>query len=500
MRLATVLLVAFWALSGCSREPATEAQVAASPSPVPTPDHSRFVSAVDGLITEALKRGGIAGISVAVFQGGAPVLARGYGHADREVGLAATAETSYPVASVSKLFTAAAILRLAEEGKLRLDDPLHAFFPAARPAIGQLTLRQLMNHTSGLTRGGPAPRGAAESVLRRGGTAMPAGRRWDYSNYNFSLLGLVIEKVAGRPYADYVRDVFATPLGLANTGYCEDGTPVAGRGVDYEGGPYGPQPTTYWSSPRFFASGGLCASVLDLVRWQKALDEGRVVSAAAVQSMRAPTRLADGHEADYGFGTRLGWSAGRRKVGHTGGGRSNKAVLARYPDDDVTIAVLLNTERSGAEVAATDLEAEVGRLFFGAPETSAGVTLTAQDLARYTGEYRDGVRAMRVVSEGGALKLRVGPGPRGLSPLIAQGGDVFVDGEEPSLHLRFQMEGDRARAYARYHNGWFVGAGVRTGDLRPAAPSPPARRRRPARKTGANVTRNAAPSAAHDAS
>ncbi|HVR71749.1 MAG TPA: serine hydrolase domain-containing protein [Vicinamibacteria bacterium] len=483
MRLALALLLACPALSGCAREPATEAQVPGPSSPEPSPDHSRFIAAVDALLTEGMKRGGIAGLSVAVFRRGAPVLARGYGHADLDAGRPAGPETSYPIASVSKLFTAGAILRLAEQGKLGLDDPLHAFFPAARPAIGRLTLRQLMSHTSGLTRGGPAPRSAAESVLRRGGTAMPAGRRWDYSNYNFSLLGLVIETISGRSYADYVREEFAAPLGLANTGYCEDGAAVPGRGVDYEGGPYGPQPTAYWSSPRFFAAGGLCASVLDLVRWQEALDEGRVVGAAGVQSMRTPTRLADGHEADYGYGTRLGWTAGRRKVGHTGGGRSNKAVLARYPDDDVTIAVLLNTERSGAEVAATALEHEIGRLFFGAPETSSGVALTPRDLARYTGQYRDGVRAMRVVSEGGALKLRVGPGRRGLSPLIAQGGDVFVDGEEPSLHLRFQMEGDRARAYARYNNGWFVGAGVRTGDLPPPGSSSAPARRRPARRS-----------------
>jgi hypothetical protein len=119
----------------------------------------------------------------------------------------------------------------------------------------------------------------------------------------------------------------------------------------------------------------------------------------------------------------------------------------------------------------------MGRLFFGVPESTAGVALTPQDLSRYTGEYRDGVRAMRVVAEDGALKLRVGPGRRGISPLIAQGGDVFVDGEEPSLHLRFHMDGARARGYSRYHNGWFVGAGVRTGDLRPAS-APPARRSR----------------------
>ena len=91
-----------------------------------------------------------------------------------------------------------------------------------------------------------------------------------------------------------------------------------------------------------------------------------------------------------------------------------------------------------------------------------------------------------LVSEEGVLKLRVGPGRHGISPLIAQGGDVFVDGEEPSLHLRFQMAEARARGYARYHNGWFVGAGIRTGDL-PAGDEkpPPPRKRRPARRRAA---------------
>jgi D-alanyl-D-alanine carboxypeptidase len=476
--LACVLVLA----AGCSHEPATQAQ-APAPTPTPAPDHSAFIAAVDGLAAGAIAKGRLAGLSIAVFRGGEKILARGYGYADREAGLPAQPETSYPIASVSKTFTAAAIVRLSEQGKLSLDEPLSTFFPKARPAIGKLTLRQLLNHSSGLTRGGPAPRHAAESVVRRGGTAMPPGQRWDYSNYNFSLLGLVIEHVSGRPYAEYVRDELATPLGLVNTGYCEDGTPVPGRTVDYEAGPHGPMPTPYWSTERFFASGGLCSSVLDLVRWQRGLDEGRVVTGAGAQAMRTPTRLADGHEADYGFGTRLGWTAGHRKIGHTGGGRSNKAVLARYAEDDVTVAVLLNTERAGAEVAATDIEDAIGRLIF-EPRESASPPPSPADLARYTGEYRDGPRLMRIVFEEGALKLRVGPGPRGITPLIAQGGDVFVDGEEPTLHLRFQMAADKARAYTRYHNGWFMGTGVRSGDLKPgtAWPAhPPARRRRAAR-------------------
>src|SRR6267378_875396 len=112
-----------------------------SPSPSPSPDHSAFVAAVEALAAEALQRGPIAGLSIAVFEHGKAVLARGYGSADLEGGVAVTADTSFPIASVTKHFTAAAVLRLADQGKLSLDDPLSRFFPAARPRIGALTLR-----------------------------------------------------------------------------------------------------------------------------------------------------------------------------------------------------------------------------------------------------------------------------------------------------------------------------------------------------------------------
>jgi hypothetical protein len=164
-----------------------------APSPSPSRDHAVFIAAVDALAADARERGPIAGLSIAVFEHDEAVLARGYGAADLEAGIAATAITSYPIASVTKTFTAAAVLRLADQGKLSLDDPLSRFFPAARPRIGGLTIRHLLEHTSGLTRGGPAPRAAALSVISRGGTARAQGEDWDYSNYNFSLLGLVIE-------------------------------------------------------------------------------------------------------------------------------------------------------------------------------------------------------------------------------------------------------------------------------------------------------------------
>ncbi len=462
--IATAALVAACA-GGAAKETADAEGATPPPSPSasPSPDHSAFVAAVDALADEALHRGPIAGLSVAVFEHGQPILANGYGFADVEAGARATADTSYPIASVTKHFTAGAILRLADQGKLSLDDPVGRFFPAAKPRIGVLTIRHLLDHTSGLTRGGPAPRRAALSVIRRGGTARAQGEDWDYSNYNFSLLGLVIEQASGRDYAAYVRDELAAPLGLAGTGYCEDGSQVPGRGQDYQSGVKTVSPTPYWKDPRFFAAGGLCSTVLDLVKWEGALEDGRVISPAMLQAMRTPARLSDGSEADYGYGTRLGFTGGHRKLGHTGGGLSNKAVLARYPDDDVTVAVVINTERTNARVTATDLEERIERLFFGLDEPSPSPTAPSPepDLQRYAGQYRDGVRLVRIGTAAGMLTVRPGLGHRPDSRLTSGGGDVFLDTDEPSMEMRFQIRGDQPHGYRRYHNGWFVGLGVR---------------------------------------
>jgi D-alanyl-D-alanine carboxypeptidase len=456
--------------TGCDRGAATEAGHVERPSPSVSPDRSAFCASVDALATEALQRGPIAGLSIAVFEHGKAVVVKGYGSADLEAGVAATADTSYPIASVTKHFTAAAVLRLVDQGKLSLDDPLSRFFPAARPKIGALTVRHLLDHTSGLTRGGPAPRAATLSVIRRGGTARPQGEDWDYSNYNFSLLGLVIEAASGRDYARYVHEELAVPLDLTGTGYCEDGSPTAGRGRDYLAGVKIVSPTLYWTEARFFAAGGLCSTVLDLVRWETALEDGRIISPAMLQAMRSPARLPGGLEADYGYGTRLGYTDRRRKLGHTGGGQSNKAVLARYPDDDVTIAVLLNTERRDIPVTANDLEERIARLLFGLGEASPPSALVSeQDLPRYAGEYLDGSRRVRVAAQSGTLTLNPGLGNARDSRLVP-GGDVFLDSEEPSIQLRFQMRDGQVNGYGRYHNGWFVGLGTRSPSGRRASP------------------------------
>jgi hypothetical protein len=205
--------------------------------------------------------------------------------------------------------------------------------------------------------------------------------------------------------------------------------------------------------------------VLDLARWEKALEEGRVVSTAMLQAMRAPARLPGGLEAGYGYGTRLGATGPHRKLGHTGGGQGNKAVVARYPDDDVTVAVLLNTERSNAAVTATDIEDRIERLLFGLAEPSPPrVSVPAPELRRYAGQYLDGSRLVRIGAQDGMLTVRPGLGNRRDSRLVPGAGELFLDSEEPSVELRFHVRDGQAQGYSRYHYGWFVGLGLRSGD------------------------------------
>lgn len=468
---AGVTLLAVLTGSACAREPAAVAAPPPVVTPTPVRDHTVFIAAVDALAADSLRLGPIAGLSIAVSARGETVLAKGYGSADLEGGVPAGPETSYPVASVSKMFTSALILRLAEQGRLALDDPLSRFFPDARPRIGALTLRHLLDHTSGLTRGGPAPRSAALSVLRRGGTAHAQGENWDYSNYNYSLLGLVIEHVTGRDYAAFVRDDLLAPLGLTGTGYCEDGTMVPGRARDYLSGGRRLSPTPYWTKAHFFAAGGLCSTAVDLVRWNRALEDGRVIGPAMLREMRTPARVPGALEADYGLGTRMGSTAGHRKLGHTGGGQGNKAVLARYPDEDLTIVVLLNTERANAAVTATDIEERIARLFFASTTAAPAPDVVPPDARRFAGEYRAGVQRVRFASDPHALTV-LDARRRAGARYVPQGGDVFVQSDDPSVELRFQVRGDQVDGYRRYRNGWFAGMALRAPESAPVKAAP----------------------------
>ncbi len=322
---------------------------------------------VGHIVGRALARHG-AGVSVAVEQGGRVVLAKGYGLADVEDRVPATADTVYPIASVTKQFTAAAVMQLVEQGRLRLSDTLGGLLPEIRwrdPRARHVTVRQLLTHTSGIPSydsvpgfGPLDPYPQTHAAILALITGLPLkfapGTRAAYSNSGYYLLGLIIERRSGLTYAQYLRRRLFPGLGLSHTGACP-GRPAPGQAHLYARGGPAPRAAPPISLVNAYAAGQLCSTVIDLLRWQDALRSGRVVSPASYTQMTTPLRLTDGSTIAYGFGLDLDPINGRPAVSHEGGFPGDAADLTWYPNDNLAVAVLDNASTVPAWTISADI-------------------------------------------------------------------------------------------------------------------------------------------------
>src|SRR5262245_17561545 len=325
------------------------------------------MSRIDAVVQKHMQEPGAVGLSVAVARGDELVYTRAYGFACLEYPVNADEETLFRIASITKQFTAAAILKLAERGKVALDEPLTKYLPEY-PTHGQeITLRHLLTHTSGIpnvTDLGRTWSDVAERELDHG--AMVAlwkdrpldftpGVRFKYSNSGYYLLGMVIEKVSGRSYPEFLRAEFFEPLKMARTRYDSNSELIPNRaqGYRFEGGAFWNDRVIGMSQP--FSSGGLLSTAGDLVRWETALVSGRVVASSSFEEMTLPYLLADGSETGYGMGLMLDPVADHPCVHHGGDLFGFNSVLAYFPEEKLTIAALSNSERLSTETLLEDL-------------------------------------------------------------------------------------------------------------------------------------------------
>jgi CubicO group peptidase (beta-lactamase class C family) len=437
--------------------------------PAPTGD-AAIVARIDAIAMAALADGPLAGLSIAVVRGQDMIVSKGYGYADLAAKVPATADTMYDIASITKLFTAAAIMKLAQAGKVDLADELASLlpeFPNAEQAR-RITVRHLLNHTSGLSDyeaahteywlagGKPVTPTFVLDYLSGRPLEFVPGSQWSYSNSGYYLLGMIVERVSGRRYGEYVRDEIAAPLKLSATAPCDlvFGSPAATRGYDAKDS--GLVASRLIGAPNIVADGGLCSTVGDLSRLPTALARGNVVNAASLAAMREPTTLASGIAIDYGLGVRRGVLEGHELWGHTGGMDSYWSVLARYPDDDVTIVVLVNTE--GADEDALTIAGNVARvvLRLGEP-VLADLPVTPKEAAAYAGTYQRSSDRIRIYAEAGHLRRAVEGSERPPGTLLcqAQGSFAFTV-EYPMDRLVFHVVGDRAVGSSEYYNGIFA--------------------------------------------
>ncbi|HVG43246.1 MAG TPA: serine hydrolase, partial [Longimicrobium sp.] len=378
----------------------------------------------------------------------------GWGKADLENDVAATEHSVYRIGSVTKQFTAAAVMQLVEQGKVRLTDSIGAHLPTLPAAWRGVTVRQLLNHTSGI----PSYTNIGPAWTRRWGEEMspdtlvaltaalpmwfPAGSSWRYDNSGYVVLGMLIEKVAGRPWATDIEERFIKPLGLTETLNCMAAPVVPRRVHGYESNGTGWVNTPYLAMSQPYAAGALCSSVADLARWNRALHKGQVVSPASYALMTTPEGAAV--EQKYGFGLGRGTVDGREMITHNGGINGFISSNAWVPAADLSITVLTN---SGAAPAGNLLR-QVARAALGLPleVRPTVVPLAAADRARYAGVYAlalpGGARDFTVAEQGDGLTGQLaGQNP---VPLLHYGNHTFGASFDPSLRVIFTVEGGRA--------------------------------------------------------
>jgi len=327
-----------------------------------------MVARIDQVVTQALSHGG-AGLSVAIQRRGVVVFSKGYGLADIADGVPAAPSTVYPIASITKQFTAAAIMQLVEQGKLRLDQTLSTLLPGIRwrdPRAGQVTVRQLLTHTSGIpgytsepgfaaVQGRPQTQQQILALIVDQPLKFTPGSKAGYSNSGYYLLGMIIERVSGLSYGRYLSEHVLVGLGMDHTELCPDTRTGAQYAQLYDRGNPAPQLAASTSLVNAFAAGQICSTAPDLLRWQDALQGGRVVSRPSYTQMSTPLRLTNGHTVAYGFGLDLDPINGHRAVDHPGGFAGDATDLTWYPDDGLAIAVLDNASTVAAWTVSTNI-------------------------------------------------------------------------------------------------------------------------------------------------
>ncbi|HEY6910842.1 MAG TPA: serine hydrolase domain-containing protein [Myxococcales bacterium] len=357
----------------------------------------RLAPAIEAKLDAAARKdvaaGRVAGAAVAVLRGGELVFARSYGRANLELAAPVNAETVFRIGSLTKQFTAAGMLLLAERGKLKIDDKLSLYLPDF-PRANEVTLRDLLDHTSGIHDFTDSP--VIDRISTSGATVQELiadiagqsplydfepGKGWWYSNSNYALLGAVVEKVSGQTWGAFMKSEIFEKLGMTRTAADDARDVVPGRASGYSliggvPGKFRNAAFTDMSVP--YAAGALRSTVKDMARWNAGLFGGKLLKQQSLQEMLAPGRLRDGAEnqtaiawpggkafpppagyvpGSYAFGLDHHSRNGRRIIGHDGSIAGFDATMQTYVDEGLTVIVLTNTNG-----AAHPLEEKVANI------------------------------------------------------------------------------------------------------------------------------------------
>ena len=367
---------------------------AAAASTCPSANADRVADFVNGY----LKKKQIPGCAVLVRKDGEVVLSAGYGIANLEHNVAVTPKTVFQSGSVGKQFTAMAVMMLVEEHKLSLDDPVSKFLKVPS-SWSEITIRHLLTHTSGL---GDYPdkfslqKNYSEDELLKMVTAQELdfepGEKWAYSNLGYLTLGIVIHKVTGKFYGDFLQERIFKKLGMTSTRIINEADIIPNRAAGYRL-EKGELKNQEWVAPSVntTADGSLYFTIEDMAKWDEALDKQTLLSADSFRQMWTPVELNDGSHANYGFGWNLEKNPlGHRLIEHDGAWQGFSTYIGRHPEEHLSVVVLCNRAGANAEYIAKVVAGFYVPAL--AQRSRSTIKLPPELLHSYAGEYQLGNR------------------------------------------------------------------------------------------------------------
>ena len=388
------------------------------------------------------------GAAVLVAKKGKIIYQKAIGKADLELDVPLRPDHVFRIGSVTKQFTAAAILRLAEEGKLTLNDELTKFIPDY-PTLGKrITVEQLLNHTSGIksytnmeawdaqTRRKDFTPTELVDYFKSQPMEFEPGTDWNYNNSGYILLGFIIEKVSGKTYAEYIDEQFFKPLGMKNSYYGDVQPIIKNRADGYsQGGPNGAYThAEYLSMTQPYAAGSLLSTVEDLFTWTKAVHSGKVLKPESLKKAFTPYMLPNGYDTRYGYGWQIGNLLGTATVEHGGGINGFLSILLYVPGEDVCVAMLSNCDCSPPSEAAAKMAAAL----LGKPFQPLFKTVDVKLLEEYVGVYENLKKEQRFITVDNGQLFSQRPGGSKFK-IVPYGRDQFFF-ENSFARISFERE------------------------------------------------------------
>jgi len=353
-----------------------------------------LTQAIDTLIQEAYQPTE-PGVAVIVIKNGQTIFRKGHGMANLELGVPIEPDMVFRIGSVTKQFTAVAILMLVEQGKLSLDDLVTKFLPDYPTQDYPITVKHLLTHTSGIKSYTSMPEwiplwrkdfSVQELIdfFKYQPMVSAPGKRWAYNNSGYILLGAIVEKVTGLTYGEFIQQKIFEPLGMEHSCYDNPSQIIPQRVAGYDKSTNGFVNAAYISMTQPYAAGALASTIDDLALWDTALYTGKLLKPETLKQAHVSHQLLDGSPTAYGFGWMISEYAGCRVIEHSGGIHGFRSHTIRLPDNHVFVAVLSNNGGKSPQSLAFKISA----LVIGKPyQEPTIVELQPEILARYEGIY-----------------------------------------------------------------------------------------------------------------